>query len=51
MLQENPPLPEEAQDLVQSQPTKKVKIVAEEEIKIGTEKVEDVLVQAPKIME
>lgn len=50
-MQENPPLPEEAQDMVQQpQPTKRVKIVAEEEIKIGTQKVEEVLVEAPKII-
>lgn len=54
-MEENPPLPEE--QMVPEQPEeqvaapRKVKVVAEEDIILGEEKVEEVLVEAPKPVE
>lgn len=47
MLAENPPEPEDMPEM--GEPTKRVKVLAEEEIQIGNERVEGVLVQAPKV--
>ena len=50
MMEENPPLPEEMPNPDDPQPTKKIKAVAQEQFKVGKEKVEDVLVEAPKMI-
>jgi len=46
MLAENPPEPEEMPEMMAE--VKRVKVVAEEEIRLGTEKVGGVMVEAPK---
>lgn len=54
MMEENPPLPEEqtaAEHPVEAlpQPARRIKAVVEEDIVLGEEKVEEVLVEAPKV--
>lgn len=50
MLEEYPPLPEE-QALAEAKAAqvRRIKAIAEEEIMLGEEKVEEVLVEAPKV--
>lgn len=51
MEEENPPLPEEQiaeEPEPQQAPTRRVKAVAEEDIILGEEKVEEMLVEAPR---
>ena len=56
MMQENPPLPEQQALLeerrlqaLEAAPIRKVKVIEEEHIVLGEEKVESVLVEAPKL--
>ena len=42
-MEANPPLPEEATD----EQNRKIRAIAEEEIKIGNEKIEELLADAP----
>ena len=47
MLEENPPLPEE--QMAEEEKAKKIRAVMEEEIQLGNEKVEEMIVEAPKV--
>ena len=47
MLAENPPEPEEMPDNL-GEPVRRVKVVAEEEIRLGTAQIGGVMVEAPK---